>query len=140
MTVLVAIFPLTVGCGSANDQRAAVTGSVRFDGVPLAEGEIGFVPQEKGDFMANGLIADGRYSISEEIGPSPGKYSVRIKSYRETGPLLPPGKFAGPDAKPSRIRDQFLPDKYNRKTTLTREIRAGEDNNCDFDLSSKSNN
>src|SRR4051812_26402666 len=71
------------GCGSG---RGAVQGKVSFNGTPLAEGNIGFVPRQSGVGAAvSAPIRDGTYSIPAGGGPFPGEYQVQITSSRKTG-------------------------------------------------------
>ncbi|WP_417386606.1 hypothetical protein [Gimesia sp.] len=127
------------GCfgGSAEYiERAAVSGSVTFDGKPLPEGSIQFVPDVDSagkpvrGKMAQALIKDGSYSLSAEEGPAVGNNKVLINATRKTG------KFQESDGQKTEIMQQYIPARYNTQTTLQYEVKAGE-NTADFTLEAK---
>ncbi|MDR2706837.1 MAG: hypothetical protein LBC02_13745 [Planctomycetaceae bacterium] len=70
------------GCGVP---YRAVTGEVTFNGQPLQEGSITFVPEGKGA-GAIGMIKEGRFSIAQKYGVLGGHYSVTILSEQTTAP------------------------------------------------------
>ena len=100
-----------------------VTGVVTLDGAPLSGVTVTFVPfeqkfDEKIDISASMGMTDtvGRYELSyvkDVEGAFIGKHSVRIIGFM-------------PNGKP-------LPDFYNTKTTLLREVKSGN-NKIDFQL------
>jgi hypothetical protein len=109
------------GCG--NNGRAPVHGRVALDGQPLAGAGITFRPEGGGRESTAVTNDDGQYVlkyIRDEFGGTLGKNSVRITKQRSRDPS-----------------SEIVPDKYNRKTTLEREVKPG-DNEIDFlDLTSK---
>ncbi|MEQ8633312.1 hypothetical protein [Gimesia maris] len=127
------------GCfgGSAEHiERAAVSGSVTYDGKPLPEGSIQFVPDVDAagkpvrGKLAQALIKDGSYSLSVEEGPAVGNNKVLINAIRNTG------KFEESDGQKTEIMQQYIPARYNTQTTLKYEVKAGE-NTADFTLEAK---
>ncbi len=124
------------GGSSEHIEQAAVTGTVTYDGKPLASGNILFVP----DVDASGkplrgqavqaTITDGTYSLTAEAGPVVGSNKVQITATRKTG------KFQESDGQKIEIEQQYLPAKYNSNTTLKQDITAGE-NTADFTLDAK---
>jgi hypothetical protein len=120
------------GCGGSG--RATVGGTVTYDGLPIDNGGITFVPEDKSAKMAGGTITEGKYFIDAEHGPAPGKYRVEITWTRPTGS----GKKGDPDLQGPGSGDtkQVLPDKFNKSSTLTAEIKSGS-NTIDFPLKSK---
>src|SRR5262245_25920513 len=97
---LVAAFSLAAagGCGGSDGpQRAAVEGTVNFDGEPVLEGTITFIPAEGTEGpTAGGAIDNGQFKISAELGPVVGKQSVAITGQRKTGKVydaFPPAKI-----------------------------------------------
>ena len=79
-----------LGCAGASDglPRQAVSGTVTFDGQPLAEGRIQFEPASAEAMTpAGGEIKDGRYSIPRDQGPTPGDYRIMITSSAARTPL-----------------------------------------------------
>ena len=67
------------GCGGS--QKTAVTGSVTYDGEPVAFGELIFVP-ESGP-QGSATIRDGKYNTAEEDGQGivPGPHRVLVTVY-----------------------------------------------------------
>lgn len=125
---------LTVGCGG---NLASVSGSVTFDGQPVEEGEIRFIPASNqggqgSPQVAGATIAQGKYDVPADKGAVPGTYRVEIRAEKKTGkkilavPPAPPGSMI-------EITEQFVPAKYNEQSTLTLEITAGS-NSKDFEL------
>jgi len=141
---------LFAGCGGASyegDPRAEVTGTVTLDGNPLPSGIITFVPVAEGR-RANGLITDGTYTITEEMGPNLGKYKVQILGYAKGGSS---GEGAEPEDRGDQLAGneeedeeggevdlgpQILPANYNTNTTLEVEITADKKPH-DFPLTSE---
>lgn len=126
------------GCGSGDGlDRQPVSGSVTFDGTPLKEGQIQFFPAANAkDAIATGArITGGSYSIPRDVGPIPGSYSVQITA--SGGEQAPPEGSDGMPGTGPKHDKELLPAKYNAKTTLTAEVKAGGANTFDFPLTSK---
>jgi hypothetical protein len=132
------------GCGEGGDAlpREPVTGRVTLDGQPLDGGSISFSPADPG--QANSVsvgarIAAGSYSMRRADGPTPGKYRVAILGDEEaTAP--PTDEAPGPMPKRSArqpVKESKVPGKYNTKSTLTADVKAGESNTFDFDLKTR---
>lgn len=121
-----------LGCGAGNSlDLQAVSGSVTFDGKPLEQGSIQFVPQDNATGLLSGaLITAGTYSIPQDKGLPPGKYTVRISSADRSSnaPASPPGMESSVPAK------ERIPARYNAESQLTAEVTAGGDNTFDFPL------
>ncbi|MBI1321728.1 hypothetical protein GC170_00870 [bacterium] len=126
------------GCGGGDGlDRQPVSGTVTFDGAPLKEGQIQFFPAANAkDAIATGAtITGGSYSIPRDIGPIPGTYSVQITA--SGGEQAPPEGSDGMPGTGPKHDKELLPAKYNAKTTLTAEVKAGATNTIDFPLTSK---
>jgi len=125
------------GCGSSGPpapKRASVRGVISWEGEPIQEGTITFVPvgDTKGSPTA-ASIREGQYTLNSTMGPSIGPNRVEIIANRSTGqkiPAVPPG-----DGEIEKI-EQFIPSKFNRSSLLEREIEPG-DNKLDFELTAK---
>jgi hypothetical protein len=117
------------GRGSSLDVRT-VAGTVKVDGVPLAEGRItlrGLSGDTRG-FSAP--IERGKYRVEA----FPGKAQVAITAYREV-----PGKMdsgGGPGTPPVPVREQFIPAHYNDQTKIEIDVPQGGNWSLNFDLSS----
>jgi hypothetical protein len=121
---LAAVIGVAPGCGSADGQnRQAVSGTVKIDGVPLAKGFILFFPtdESKISIFASGDIKDGRFAIKRSEGPVPGVYTVSFSSAREV-PLDPAEREPGG---PLFQRVETIPAKFNAKSNLRIEITEG---------------
>ena len=131
-----------VGCGSGG-AAAGVSGTVTVNGEPLAEGAIQFLPDEGTDGKgAAAKIAAGSYSVPIGETLMAGKHTVRIMAYRGTGvmiegePAIDPESETVDDAgggEMSEETEQYLPGEYNAASTLTADLKAG-DNTQDFAL------
>lgn len=142
---------VSVGCGPSGSGTASLSGTVTFDGEPLADGTIQLRPT--GDTPGVGgtsKITNGSYSIPLGGGMDPGAHSVVIMATRPATPQeiaqtekdSTAGETAmgeedegdaAPAAEPATPMTQYLPAKYNSQTTLTADIVAGE-NTKDFAL------
>jgi len=119
--LLVFITALTLGCGSGTG--VPVSGTVTYNGKPLAEGDIIFAPAGGPGVEAAGKIAGGSYSLTALPGP----VLVKIYATREEGPKDPAMGMAP--------RKQYLPAKYNVSSELKREVSSDlSKNNLDFTL------
>src|SRR5262249_46267326 len=122
------------GCSEQRDDlpREPVSGKVSFEGEPLGRGAIVFRPANPGaggSVESGGLIREGEYRIPKADGPVPGTYKVVITEEIERPKEA--GEAPGPRMKlqPSRVSS-----RYNTKTVLTAEVKAGQSNSFDFDL------
>jgi len=83
---LVGSFPIIVfalvgilGCGG---QGATVSGTVTYNGQPVARGHVNFIPADGKGTPVGGDIKDGRYEVR---GVTPGKHRVEVSSYTSAG-------------------------------------------------------
>ena len=131
------LFLLISGCGGYDGpRRGEVHGNVTFDGSPLVEGHIRFTPtgDTKGP-VAGAPIVDGQYSIEEAKGPVVGHQRVEISAQKKTGRQVPapPPQPAGTMMEETA---EAIPERYNTRTELERELVAGP-NVLDFELVSQ---
>jgi hypothetical protein len=120
---LSAILLLAFGC----DSRPAmyrVTGSVSFDGQPVENGEIIFVSVEKGTAPDAGRIANGSYDMLVKTG----KKRVEIRASR---PVV-----GGKPNPMGPVYHDYIPEKYNGRTTLLAEVTPDGENRFDYELKS----
>lgn len=120
-----------IGTGCGGDGRSKVSGSIKYQGQPLKAGVISFI--EEGAMAAAGgsAITDGKYEIPGEAGLKPGKYSVSISAPDNKSKAAAAEAMPGMSGPPPK---ETLPAKYNAKTELKAEIKAGGKNVFDFDL------
>jgi len=134
LSPLIALFTLGLAVGCANDPNArqAVSGTVYFQGQPLDQGSIHFIPIERLPSESGAGIENGAYTVPRDRGLVPGKYKVVIASYDRTGPKVQSDEMPGePSAKQFKER---IPAKYNHKTMLTAEVKGNGKNVFDFKL------
>jgi hypothetical protein len=109
-----------------------VTGTVTFQGQPLDQGAIQFLPVESGPTESGAGIKNGHYEIPVANGLAPGKYKVTVFSYDQNGPKVPSNVMPG-DAVGVQFKER-IPPKYNTETTLTAEVVKGKKNQFDYQL------
>ena len=131
----VAVAALAVaGC---TKQRSAVSGTVTYAGQPIDTGGIDFISTDPDGsrFRLGGPILDGKYAISADRGPYPGKYRVEVTWMKVHGKpqVVDESGSEGGSKREVPNRKQALPAKYNEKSELTAEITSGR-NTVDFDL------
>lgn len=130
---------LTLACGCAEQKNyslAPVSGTVTFDGKPLAGGIVNFQPQAaKSPIVGPGSVGycdeQGHYTLStirKEPGAVVGTHRVRIYSFSpETLPT------SDVDEEPPVEK---IPERYNYQTRLEFTVPAEGSQEADFDLTS----
>lgn len=121
----------TSGCDSSS--RQGIEGTVQFDGTPLADGLISFLPQP-GTVgpTAGSRVTQGAYHIDRAKGLLPGSYRVEISGWRKTG--VKKTDMFGREVDET---EQIVPSRYNKKSELTVDVADDRSTPLDFDLSSK---
>ena len=117
---------LLAGCASDPLGRQAVSGTVEFQGQPLDQGRIQFVPVTKGPTESGATIENGKFQIPRESGLAPGTYKVSVFSYDQKGAKVPSEEIPG-DPGNTQFKER-IPKKYNAETTLTVEVKKDESN------------
>ena len=118
----VGLLGLVVGCSNeVGPKKYDVSGAVKVDGKEVAEGEIIFQSDDKSVGAEGGAIKDGKYALKAREG----KNKVEIRATR-----IVPGK-KGPMGED--WVEQFIPEQYNEKSTLTAEVGSGKTKH-DFEL------
>ncbi len=120
-----------VGCGDGSElQRETVSGTVKYQGQPVPDGSITFVPlnDTKGP-GAGAIIKNGQYTVTAGGGVPVGTYRVEIQALREVARPKRPGPQL--DMVP---KETYLPEKFNRQSTMEVTITAKEGHVQDFDL------
>ena len=119
--VLVTMAALS-GCGrSDRPELGEVTGTVTLDARPLTDAAVVFSPVEGGRQSMGFTDSDGRFELTyirDIRGAKLGQHKVSITTASEESP------------------EETLPVRYNSETTLTAEVKPG-DNTCDFPLTSE---
>jgi hypothetical protein len=107
-----------IGCGGG-DGMADVTGTVTIDGTPAEKGSVTFLPADGKSATAGGEIVNGKYSARVPLGTS--KVQIRVPKVAGKKKL-----YNTPDSPMQDILEEVLPAKYNDKTELTFEVKAGK--------------
>ncbi len=115
------------GCG---DNTGDVTGTITFDGKPVADGSLKFLKAAGGEAVGGAVIRDGTFATKLP----PGKYKIEIHAQKVVGKRTQKG-FDGKDEE-IELRDEMIPENYNSKSELEEEIKPGP-NAIKFDLKSK---
>lgn len=123
------------GCSSDSDglAREPVWGTVTFDGQPLERGTITFVPEGETPTQGGATIAGGKYSIVKDEGLVAGNYRVAISSPQGGAETIEDTTNDAPGM-PPKPRKDLIPARYNSKSTLTAEVKAGASNALNFDM------
>jgi hypothetical protein len=103
------------GCGRG-DGLTQISGGVTYDGQPVKNGTISFLPPDGNGPTAAAIIADGRYSVKV----APDKKQVRIEGFKVVGQRHYVSN--DPTSPMIDVQEQILPERYNVKSELTREI------------------
>lgn len=121
--IFLAITLLAAGC-SGGPRKYPVTGTVTLDGKPLEEGDIYFMPLDPNVGAEAGKIQAGQFRFEAREG----KMRVEIRASRENpGKRSPMGNIR---------KEEYLPARYNRESTLEAEVRSSGENAFTFDLTS----
>lgn len=121
-----------VGCGGGKPQPFAnsvpVSGTVTFQGQPLAQGVVRLVPADDKGQPVTGAIKDGKFSLNTTVsspGVVVGKYKVCVISNREKAPPPPGPDGSSPldETKP----ESLIPTRYAKGETsgLEVDVQAG---------------
>jgi len=142
--VLIAL--VSSGCSEETDprpKRVPVAGTITYQGAPLSDAAVAFIPASSGGSPAQGTTnSEGMYRLTtftENDGAIPGTYGVAVSAVIENN-RNPDGtqiySEEDPRWKPPKSR---IPQRYNipSKSKLTGEVISDEPNVIDFDLEDK---
>lgn len=108
---------LLSACGS-DGGLTEISGVVSYAGQPVQKGSINFLPSDGKGPTAAAIIAGGKYSVKV----APGRKQVTVEGHKIVGQ-----RHLNRNDPRSPIVDtleQILPERYNTKTELTREISS----------------
>lgn len=137
-TSMATVFLLVVfaGCvGRDGPERVIVSGTVTFNGKPIPNGKISFVPDPSINApIAVAMITDGKYLADGHGGVPIGIHKVQIEAYYPVGQATP-GAVLPPTVGVQGVGSQYLPARYNAKTSLQFTVESGKrELTQDFDL------
>jgi hypothetical protein len=121
---LAAVWLFAFGCADSRPALYRVTGTVSFDGRPVEGGEIIFVPVDKGAAPDAGRIDNGAYDMLAKAG----KKRVEIRASR---PVV-----GGKPNPMGPVYQDYIPEKYNARTTLAADVKPDGENRFDYELKS----
>jgi hypothetical protein len=119
------------GCsGKDGPEKVTVTGEVTFNGDPLPEGEIIFRGDSGKGAASAGKIKDGKYTLECTLGSK----RVEIRAMR-----VKPGSVAKTlqTGESGENLEQYIPVKYNDKTTLKADVKPEDGIKFDFQIERK---
>ena len=120
-TRAIAVFLVTAGliAGCGGTPEGDVSGTVIYDGKPIEQGSISFIPADGNGPSAGGGIKDGKYSAS--------KVSVGMAKIKITGAKIATKQKMYDDPKADWVMTstEMLPAKYNDKTELLYDVQPG---------------
>jgi hypothetical protein len=120
---------IAVGGCSVDSQNGTLNGTVTLDGEPLKAGIIHFVPADGRTASADANITDGKFTAKVPVGEK----KVSISAPKIVGKRK---MYETPDSPTVDVVEELLPAQYNRQSTLTLTVKAGEQQPA-FDLKSK---
>ena len=111
--------------------HSAIQGRLFFsDGKPIDWGAISFIPKAGDEQrVSGGVIKDGQYTVSEEMGANAGIYRVEIRWGKRTGKMI---RSPGTDDMIEE-RKEGLPETFHKNSNLTVEV-SSKQKIYDFDL------
>lgn len=126
--VALSALALSPGC-STGPPTGTVTGEVTFDGQPLKEGRIAFLPVDGQSPTAGTTIRDGKFETQVPVT----KMRVEINANKVIG------KRKAYDTPQSPVVDEvveLIPARYNTESELTLDVKRGSQKE-DYHLKSK---
>ena len=127
---LLVVVAIAAGCARDGLEKSTISGRITFEGQPIEDGSIRFVPIKgtKGPATV-GTIRGGSYTVTARGGISVGTLRVQVEAYR---PLPGAKPYTKEQAEGNRgvvagdyPKTQFLPPKYNTNSTLEVTIESG---------------
>jgi len=122
--LLLASLVLLAGCGPSGPRTYRVSGVVTYNGEPVSEGDIVFIPEDPALGADAGRIVKGSYETEAKAGVC----RVEISAV-EIGPDTP-----RIDGVP--VVTNYLPERYNTQSELSVEVQPNNRNSFDFNLTS----
>ena len=137
--VALAMLAVLPACSKAI-KTEGVTGVVTYNGEPLADATVKFIPTDATGSQSYGKTNEkGEYKLqtllgAADAGTTPGEYKVTVDCITtvETGNMIEENG----EEKPETVAESLIPAKYNNAETsgLTATVAPG-DNTINFDLS-----
>lgn len=128
LCILVIVSICQMGCGRKGDgpETATVTGQVKLDGTPLAEGGISFMPSDGVGIPSGAKIVNGAYRAEVPLGEK----RIEIRAPKVIGQKP---AYDAPDSPKIDIIEEKVPARYNANSELKATVVKGS-NTFDFPL------
>jgi hypothetical protein len=117
-------------CGCGDSSTTTTFGRVTWNGQPVAQGQIRFVPANGPTIM--GTIQDGGYRLSGANAVPVGTSRVEI-DVMISGDSAPVASLINKDSAARQFK-QVAPPRFNTESKLEARIVAGKDNEHNFSL------
>jgi hypothetical protein len=141
-----AIVLFAVGCSGGGPELGVVKGKVTMDSQPLSNVLVTFVPEGGGRPSTGTTNAEGNYSLIflDKDGALVGKHKVSVTTLSTAAPVTEypsdspeyAKQASGTGSATQKAPGEPIPDKYNTKTELVKEVKSG-DNTINLELTSK---
>ena len=116
--LLVTLVVCVAGCGGGLE-RIPISGEVTFNGQPIEQGQIRFMPKKGTEMPATvAKVTNGKYDTSASGGVPVGEYDIWFYAYDTRYP-----EASGPGA-PGR--PQLLPPKFNTRSEYEIAFESGQ--------------
>jgi hypothetical protein len=126
--ILSALFVLCwAGCSSDNS-HGIIDGTVTFDGAPLFDGLIRFIPTDGQTASADATIASGEFTAKVPVGEK----RVTISAPKVVGKRK---MYETPDSPTVNVVEELLPERYNVQSELMITVKPGQQD-AEFPLTS----
>jgi hypothetical protein len=136
LSLLACLF-LASGCGDGKPRRYEVSGNVLFQGQPLDEGSIMFLPKSPDLSQSGAPILKGKYVVPKSHGLAAGSYEVRVSSGERGTDIRKEMDAEQAGGEPYPIARERIPPRYNTKSELKIEVKDGGPFTFNFDLKSR---
>jgi hypothetical protein len=110
---------ILTGCGEANLYKVA--GEVTWQGQPVEDGQIVFLPEDGNLHPVAVKIVNGKF----EARVPPGRMKVEVHGQKDMGYN---------EAMHQNTKAPYIPHEYNAQTTLKFEVERNDQNRADFRL------
>jgi hypothetical protein len=147
-TALAVAIGVVVGCGKKDGPAFAnVSGTVTYNGAPLAKGQITFQTDGRPPTVAD--IVDGKFAGQARIGSN----KVAVAAFRKAAKerVIPEtakkqyeayramnkGGGGGTSAQFDPTMEDYIPDEWGKASKQLRVVEAGAPNTFEFDIKGK---
>jgi len=121
------VLGLIAGCDGGSSDLGDISGAVTYDGKPVEDGAISFIPMDGKSPTAGGTIKDGKYTATKvPVGTT----KVSITAVKIVGKKK---AYDAPDSPEIPITESLIPARYNHASELRYGVKGGTQTK-DFEL------